>query len=98
MILIIYIYIFIVLCYSTSDAALESTSNLTQSGSLDLNEISIDSADHNISNMSKKKESHSKDNTVPTYPDGSINYDGTIIVFNFILISIIIKFICFSYL
>lgn len=87
------------MCCSGSDAAPKSTSNLTQSGSLDFNEMSLDSADQNISNMPKKKDSHSKDNTVPTYSDGSINYDGTIIVvLNLIKNVIIIKCVCFSYL
>lgn len=65
--------------YSASEPVLENTGNLTQSGSSDLNKISIDTTDRTIANMSKKKDSYSKDNViVPTYSDGSINYDGTI--------------------
>lgn len=60
---------------SGNEPVLENTGNLTQPGSSDLNQISIDSTDRNIANMSKKKDS--KDNIiVPTYSDGSINYDA----------------------
>lgn len=39
----------------------------------------MNTTDRTISNMPKKKNSSSKDNiVVPTYPDGSINYDGTV--------------------
>lgn len=55
---------------------------MVQSGSSDLNQLSIDSCDRSVSNMSKKKSS--KENIVPTYADGSINYDGTIKQFYFI--------------
>ncbi|CAI6348338.1 unnamed protein product [Macrosiphum euphorbiae] len=51
--------------------------NLTQTGSSDLNQISLDTTDRTIANMPKKKDSYSKDNiVVPTYSDGSINYDA----------------------
>jgi hypothetical protein len=72
--------------YSGIDADTENSGNLTQSGSSDLNQISLDSTDRTISSMTKKKDSHSKDNVVPTYPDGSINYDGTVIIKVFILL------------
>lgn len=78
--------------YSGIDAVTENTGNLTQSGSSDLNQISSDTTDRTISNMSKKKDSHSKDNVVPTYSDGSINYDGTII-FHDLIYYVILKFV-----
>lgn len=65
--------------YSGNDTVSDNTDNLTQLGSSDLNQISMNTTDRTISNMPKKKNSNSKDNiVVPTYPDGSINYDGTI--------------------
>lgn len=86
---------YIIYCYnnffffsSGSDTVSENSGNLAHSGSSDLNQMSIDSTDRNIVNMTKKKDSSSKDNEVPTYPDGSINYDGIIprCFKNFILI------------
>lgn len=77
------IYVFFL--YSGIDAVTENTGNLTPSGSSNLNQVSLDTTDQIISNMPKKKDSHSKDNVVPTYPDGSINYDGTVIFKDFIL-------------
>lgn len=73
----VYIYFYYYYFYSGNDAVPENTGNLDKSISSDLNEIS-DTTDQIISNMSKKKNSHSKENVVPTYPDGSINYDGII--------------------
>lgn len=64
--------------YSGNETVTDNTGNLAQlGGSSELNQISINTADRTISNMPKKKNSYSKDNiVVPTYPDGSINYDG----------------------
>lgn len=76
---------FFFLSHSGTESVPENTGNLTQSASSDLNQISTDTTDRTIANMSKKKDSYSKDNIiVPTYSDGSINYDGTIITFYFI--------------
>lgn len=60
-----------------SDAVPDNSGSLAQSESSDLN-VTSDSIDRAISTMPKKKNSHSKENIVPTYPDGSINYDGII--------------------
>lgn len=69
---------------------------MAQSESSDLNKISTDATNKTVSNMSKKKDVNRKDNIVPTYPDGSINYDGTynIILFCFnISINIVFYFL-----
>jgi len=63
---------------SGSDSISENSGNLAHSGSSDLNQMSIDTNDRNILNMTKKRDSNSKDNEIPTYSDGSINYDGII--------------------
>lgn len=64
--------------FSGGDEVPENAGNLVLSGSTDLNQISIDNTERTISNMSKKRDSNNKDTIVPTYPDGSINYDGNI--------------------
>lgn len=62
--------------HSGNDVIPEDTSEVAQSESCDLNQISLDSTDRIIST-----DSHNTDATmVPTYPDGSINYDGIIII------------------
>lgn len=75
---------FILLLLSSGiDAVPENSGNLAKSVSSDLNET-IDSTDRTSTNMSKKKDSRCL-NVVPTYSDGSINYDG-IINFNYIIL------------
>lgn len=77
--------------YSGIDGVPEVSGNLAKSVSSDLNETT-DIPDRPVSNMSKKKDSHSKDNVVPTYPDGSINYDGTVFFSHICLVLIFIYF------
>lgn len=62
---------------SGSNAVPDNSGSLAQSESSDLN-VTSDSINRAISTMSKKNDCHSKENIVPTYPDGSINYDGII--------------------
>lgn len=88
----VYTYFYYYYFYSGSDTVPENTGNLAKSISSDLNEIS-DTTDQIISNMSKKKSSHIKENVVLTYPDGSINYDGILFLICYIYMCICIIYI-----
>lgn len=71
--------------YSGIDAVSENTGNTAQSGSSDLNQMNLDSTDRMNLSTSKKKDSYNKDTMVPTYADGTINYDGIMLIYCILL-------------